>query len=101
MTERALYTISGDIEVAGQSFAYAQLLVLRPGDQIVVRAVTAARVMLFGGEPLEGPRWIWWNFISSRKERIEQAQVIGSSSRRIGDEDNWYENFDSDDSDGD
>ena len=74
MTERALYTISGDIEVAGQSFAYAQLLVLRPGDQIVVCAVTAARVMLCGGEPLEGPRWIWWNFISSRKERIEQAQ---------------------------
>ncbi|WP_276321510.1 pirin-like C-terminal cupin domain-containing protein [Palleronia sediminis] len=74
VTERALYTISVEIEVAGQSFAYAQLLVLRPGDQIVVRAVTAARVMLFGGESLEGPRWIWWNFISSRKERIEQAQ---------------------------
>ena len=74
VTERALYTISGGIEVAGQPFAPAQLLVLRPGDQIVLRAVTAARVMLFGGEPMEGPRWIWWNFVSSRKERIEQAQ---------------------------
>ena len=74
VTERALYTISGEIEVAGQSYAPAQLLVLRPGDQIVVRARSAARVMLFGGEPMEGPRWIWWNFVSSRKERIEQAQ---------------------------
>ena len=74
VTERALYTISGEIEVAGQAFGPAQLLVLRPGDQIVVRARTAARVLLFGGEPMEGPRWIWWNFVSSRKERIEQAQ---------------------------
>jgi redox-sensitive bicupin YhaK (pirin superfamily) len=74
VTERALYTISGEIEVAGQAFSPGQLLVLRPGDQIVVRAVGAARVMLFGGEPMEGPRWIWWNFVSSRRERIEQAQ---------------------------
>jgi redox-sensitive bicupin YhaK (pirin superfamily) len=74
VAERALYTIAGEIEVAGQCFGPAQLLVLRPGDQIIVKAVTAARVMLFGGEPMEGPRWIWWNFVSSRKERIEQAQ---------------------------
>jgi hypothetical protein len=74
VTERALYTISGEIEVAGQSFAPAQLLVLRPEDQILVRARSAARIMLFGGEPMDGPRWIWWNFASSRKERIEQAQ---------------------------
>src|SRR5690606_15093517 len=74
VTERALYTISGDVQVAGQTFSPAQLLVLRPGDQIAVSAVNTARVMLFGGEPMEGPRWIWWNFVSSRKERIEQAQ---------------------------
>jgi hypothetical protein len=48
--------------------------VLRPGDQIVIRAVRAARLMLFGGEPMESPRWIWWNFVSWRKERIEQAR---------------------------
>jgi len=74
VTERALYTISGDVEVAGQTFSPAQLLVLRPGDHIAVHAVNTARVTLFGGEPMEGPRWIWWNFVSSRKERIEQAQ---------------------------
>ncbi|MBV0893022.1 pirin family protein [Paracoccus sp. Z118] len=74
VTERALYTISGELDVAGQVFPAANLLVLRPGDQIVIRAVGEARVMLFGGEPMDGPRWIWWNFVSSRKERIEQAQ---------------------------
>jgi redox-sensitive bicupin YhaK (pirin superfamily) len=74
VTERALYTIAGEIEVAGRTFPPAHLLVMRPGDQIVVRAESAARVMLFGGEPMEGPRWIWWNFVSSRKERIEQAK---------------------------
>lgn len=72
--ERALYTISGEIELGGDVFTPAQLLVLRPGDRIDIRAISDARVMLFGGEPMEGPRWIWWNFVSSRKERIEQAK---------------------------
>lgn len=74
VTERAIYTIAGEIEVAGQTFPPGHLLVLRAGDQIVVRAASAARVMLFGGAPMEGPRYIWWNFVSSRKERIEQAK---------------------------
>lgn len=60
--------------MAGQIFPAARLLVLRPSDQIVVQARRPARIMPFGGEPMEGPRWIWWNFVSSRKERIEQAQ---------------------------
>ena len=72
--ERALYTISGEIELGGATFPPGQLLVLRPGDRIDVGAVGAARIMLFGGEPMDGPRWIWWNFVSSRKERIEQAK---------------------------
>ena len=72
--ERALYTISGRIEVAGQTFEPGQLLVLHPGDAITVRAEREARVMLFGGAPMGGPRWIWWNFVSSRAERIEQAK---------------------------
>jgi redox-sensitive bicupin YhaK (pirin superfamily) len=72
--ERALYTISGEIEVAGNSFAPAQLLVLRPGDAITVKARSDARFMLFGGAPMDGPRYIWWNFVSSRRERIEAAK---------------------------
>ena len=47
---------------------------LRPGDAIAVRASTEARFMLFGGAPMGGPPYIWWNFVSSRPERIEQAK---------------------------
>ncbi|MEM9013046.1 MAG: pirin family protein [Pseudomonadota bacterium] len=74
--ERALYTIEGTIEVAGDRFDPGQLLVLRPGDPITVRASDdgPARAMLFGGAPMEGPRYLWWNFVSSRLERIEQAK---------------------------
>lgn len=77
--ERALYTIRGEIEVDGDTFGPGQLLVLRPGDQVVVKARADgtgdhARFMLFGGAPMEGPRYIWWNFVSSRPERIEQAK---------------------------
>lgn len=72
--ERALYTISGTLEVAGVAYRPGQLLVLHPRDTIDVRARTDARFMLFGGAPMEGPRYIWWNFISSRLERIEQAK---------------------------
>ena len=72
--ERALYTISGTIDIAGDTFDPGQLLVLRPGDAIAVSARSAARFMLFGGAPMEGPRYIWWNFVSSRPERIEEAK---------------------------
>ncbi|MEL7114703.1 MAG: pirin family protein [Pseudomonadota bacterium] len=72
--ERALYTISGTIEIAGDQFEPGQLLILKPGDRITVHAKSKARVMLFGGAPMEGPRYIWWNFVSSRLERIEQAK---------------------------
>ena len=72
--ERALYTIAGIIEVAGDAHEAGQLLILRPGDPLVVRAREDARFMLFGGAPMEGPRYIWWNFVSSRPERIEQAK---------------------------
>ncbi len=72
--ERALYTISGEIEISGNRFGKGQLLVLRPGDTITVRASSSARFMLFGGAPMEGPRYIWWNFVSSRPDRIEAAK---------------------------
>jgi len=72
--ERAIYTLTGEIDVAGNAFAPGQLLVLRPGDQILVKAKADARFMLFGGATMGGPRYIWWNFVSSRPERIEQAK---------------------------
>jgi redox-sensitive bicupin YhaK (pirin superfamily) len=73
--ERALYIVSGEIDIAGDRFASGQLLVFRPGDSLSVTAATAARVVLVGGAAMDGPRHIWWNFVSSRKERIEQAKT--------------------------
>lgn len=72
--ERAIYVIDGAISVAGDRFGEDQLLVFRPGDQIVVRSDMAASIMLFGGASIGSPRHIWWNFVSSSKERIKQAK---------------------------
>ena len=51
------------------------MLVFAPGRATDVRAAAASRMLLLGGEPMEGPRHIWWNFVSSRKDRIEQAKA--------------------------
>lgn len=72
--ERAIYVADGSIDIAGDAFDAGQLLVLHPGDNITLTARTAARVLLLGGEPMDGPRYIWWNFVSSSKERIEEAK---------------------------
>ena len=79
--ERAIYVVSGEIEIAGDRFTGPKLLVFRPGDRIAVRAVTASHIAILGGAALEGPRHIWWNFVSSRKERIEQAKEDWKTAR--------------------
>ncbi len=78
--ERGLYLVAGEIEVAGETFERGRLLVFRPGDRITIKAVTPARFMLLGGANL-GARHIWWNFVSSRKERIEQAKEDWKAGR--------------------
>ena len=72
--ERGVYVAEGAVEVAGQGFAAGRLLVFRPGDAITLRSPGGARLMLLGGEPMDGPRHIWWNFVSSSKDRIEAAK---------------------------
>ena len=79
--ERAIYLVEGEIEIAGEKFEAPRLLIFRPGDRITVRAATDARMMFLGGTALEGPRHIWWNFVSSSKERIEQAKADWKSGR--------------------
>ncbi len=79
--ERAIYVVSGEIDIAGDTFGAGQLLVFKPGDRISVLALSNARLMLLGGEPMDGPRHIWWNFVSSRKDRIEQAKAEWKSGR--------------------
>jgi redox-sensitive bicupin YhaK (pirin superfamily) len=73
--ERALYVVAGEIDIAGDRFAAGRLLVFRPGDAMTVTAASEARIVLVGGAAMDGPRHIWWNFVSSRKERIEQAKA--------------------------
>lgn len=72
--ERAAYIVEGGLEVDGISHAAGRLLVLRPGTQVVLRAAGRTRLMLLGGEPMDGPRHVWWNFVSSSRERIEAAK---------------------------
>jgi redox-sensitive bicupin YhaK (pirin superfamily) len=79
--ERAIYTVGGEIDIAGDTFGPGQLLVFKPGDRITITARNAARFMMLGGEPLDGPRHIWWNFVSSRRDRIEQAKEDWTTGR--------------------
>ena len=79
--ERAIYVAEGEVDIAGDKFAAPQLLVFRPGDRITVTATQPARLMFLGGAALEGPRYLWWNFVSSRKERIEEAKQEWKSGR--------------------
>lgn len=72
--ERAIYVLSGDVNIAGDRFPADRLLVFRPGDEIIISSETGAHFMLFGGDSLGSKRYIWWNFVSSSKERIEQAK---------------------------
>ncbi len=75
VSERAVYVVSGDVSVDGQAFSRFELGVLPAGAERCITAHSDARVAVLGGEPLEGPRFMWWNFVSSRRERLEQAKA--------------------------
>jgi hypothetical protein len=79
--ERSVYVLSGRVEIAGEEFAEGRLLIFRPGDHISLLALSDARFIIAGGEPLDGPRHLWWNFVSSSKERIEQAKADWKAGR--------------------
>ena len=72
--ERAIYLLEGTVELGGQSFEFGRLLAFSSGDEISIKANSTARILLFGGQPLDGPRHVWWNFVSSSRERMEQAK---------------------------
>jgi hypothetical protein len=80
--ERAAYVVDGAVRIDGANFEAAQLIVLRAGRSLTISASPAsARLMLLGGEPMDGPRHVWWNFVSSSRERIEQAKADWQSGR--------------------
>ncbi|KIT15756.1 pirin family protein [Jannaschia aquimarina] len=73
--DRGVYVLQGEVSVAGQTFEAGRMMVFRPGDPVSLKAgADGARVMLLGGDTLEGSRYIWWNFVASSKERIEAAK---------------------------
>ena len=83
--ERAAYIIEGSVVLPrdGGSFDAGHLLIFKPGEEITLQAPesSSARVMLLGGEPMDGERHIFWNFVSSSKERIEQAKEDWKAGR--------------------
>jgi redox-sensitive bicupin YhaK (pirin superfamily) len=72
--ERAVYVVEGSLRCGGEPFPPGTLLILRPGGRAKLEADAASRLMLLGGAPLDGTRHIWWNFVSSSKDRIERAK---------------------------
>ncbi|HYX36143.1 MAG TPA: pirin family protein [Oligoflexus sp.] len=72
--ERALYLLSGTVSHGHQIFDRPQMIIFKKNRSIELRIDADARFVLLGGAPLDGPRFIWWNFISSSNERIEQAK---------------------------
>lgn len=73
--DRGLYIVQGSVTVAGQLFEAGRMMVFRPGDHITIAAgEQGARLMALGGATLNGPRYIWWNFVASTRDRIEHAK---------------------------
>jgi redox-sensitive bicupin YhaK (pirin superfamily) len=78
--ERAAYVVQGEVEVEGRVVTPAQMLIFEPGQPILFTAKADSVVMLLGGESV-GPRFIEWNFVSSSKERLEQAKADWRAGR--------------------
>lgn len=73
--ERAVYVVEGTVALDGTVVEAGRLATLEPRDAAVATARTDARIAVFGGEPLDGPRVVWWNFVASERERIEAAKA--------------------------
>jgi hypothetical protein len=72
--DRAAYIVEGSVGCDGERIEASQLVVFASGSGPVLRTETGAHVVMIGGAPLDGDRHMWWNFVSSRRERIEQAK---------------------------
>ncbi|HEY0627263.1 MAG TPA: pirin family protein [Allosphingosinicella sp.] len=79
--ERAVYLAEGDASLDGMPLQPSTLYVLRPGIAATLRSERGAHVMLCGGAPMDGPRFVWWNFVSSSRDRINQAKEDWKAER--------------------
>jgi redox-sensitive bicupin YhaK (pirin superfamily) len=74
VAERGVYVAQGEIDVDGHRYGVGEVVEFATGAAAVISAMGDSRVMAFGGAPLDGPRYIWWNFVSSSRERLDQAK---------------------------
>jgi len=81
-TERGFYIVKGRLEVSGTTYTSGKLVVFTKGVDPLLLAKERTTLMMLGGEPV-GERFIWWNFVSSRKERIEQAKEDWKQGRIV------------------
>jgi hypothetical protein len=80
--ERGVYIVSGAVNVAGTRFQAGRMLLFRSGDRLALQAAPqGARLLLLGGAVMDGPRHIFWNFVSSSRDRIEQAKADWKAGR--------------------
>jgi redox-sensitive bicupin YhaK (pirin superfamily) len=79
--ERAVYATDAPLTVGGVELAVAHMAVLPAGMHVEIRAAQPARVILCGGDPLDGDRHLWWNFVSSSRDRIEKAKADWAAMR--------------------
>lgn len=90
--ERAVMLVGGEASLDGERLELFDLNVLRPGEPMTLRSEHGARAMLLGGEAFTSPRFVWWNFVSSDRERINQAKTDwreGRFAKVPGDEDEF------------
>jgi redox-sensitive bicupin YhaK (pirin superfamily) len=71
--ERAVYPLSGDISINEGALAAGSMAVLNPSEPVTIQALSPTRLMLLGGAPLDGERFLWWNFVASDRAAIEEA----------------------------
>ena len=73
--DRGVYVLTGSIDVAGETYDAGRMMVFRPGDALSLTAgPEGARLMMLGGDTMDGPRHIWWNFVASSQDRIDAAK---------------------------
>jgi redox-sensitive bicupin YhaK (pirin superfamily) len=71
--ERAIYVSSGAVEIDNHRYDAGRMIIARPGVPLTITALDDARLLLLGGAPMDGPRYLWWNFVSSRRDAMMQA----------------------------
>ncbi|RJF96082.1 pirin family protein [Noviherbaspirillum saxi] len=89
--QRAVYLVDGSIRINGAELAEKHMAVLTDAQETTIEADTQTRLMLLGGQPMDGDRFIWWNFVSSSKEAIQQAKERWRAQEfgQVPDETEW------------